>query len=126
MIPKTSSRLNTLLGFVEGDRWGGIPSITIKVNGVPYGAPVASAKLQISVTMPNAAPLITLSTGGSTIVITSAANWQLTVPSQNLVLPDGTSLGEGTYCWAFQATDQGGGVQTYMRGTFTVLPKLII
>lgn len=125
MTPGKSPTLDKLLAFVEGDRWGGISSITITVNGSPWGAVVASAIMQFYPNVPKAAPIAELTTGAGTIIISSAAGWVLTVPSQNLVQTDGSPFPAGEYRWAFQTTDQGGGVQTYLEGFMSVLPKRI-
>lgn len=117
MIPGVSATLDSSLAYVQGDTWGGIPGITILVNGSPPAANVSVAKMQFRPTQNSADTLIELSSTDATISITSAANWTFVVPAQEL------DLQAGVYAWAFQTEDVGGVLQTYLQGSIQVIPK---
>ncbi len=120
MPPGTSSALNESLTFVEGDTWGGIPSIAITVLGSPPGSDVASAKMQFRPAPDSSDTILELSSSDVTqINITSAPNWTFIVPVQDI------ALAAGSYSWGFQTVDIAGVIQTYLEGTMTVLPKSV-
>ena len=116
MVPGQSDTLDAQLAFVQGDTWGGIPSITF--DPAPnYN--VASARMQFRASKVSPLPSATLSTTDGTIVINNAVTWNFTVPVQNLALT------AGTYNWQFQTTDSQGSIQTYMQGTIEVLLDVV-
>jgi len=116
MVPGQSDTLDTQLAFVQGDTWGGIPSIIL--DPAPnYN--VVSAKMQFRESKVAVLPSATLSTTDGTIAIVDAGLWSFTIPVQNLPLT------AGTYDWQFQTTDSQGSVQTYMRGTIEVLLDVV-
>ncbi len=117
MLPGQSTTLNNQLAFVQGDTWGGIPSITI-TPAPNYN--VVSARMQFRESKVAVLPSATLSTepnGG--IVINNASTWSFTIPVQNLPLT------AGIYDWQFQTTDSQGNVQTYMQGTLQVYLDIV-
>jgi len=116
MVPGQSDTLNAQLAFVQGDTWGGIPSIVL--DPAPNYA-VVSAKMQFRDSKVAVLPAATLSTTDGSIVINNAATWDFTIPVQNLPLT------AGTYNWQFQTTDAQDHVQTYMQGTIEVLLDVV-
>lgn len=121
MLPGSSTTLDTSLSFVEGDTWGGIPSLTIRVDGTAPSDDLASVKMQFRTAPTSAETLAQLSSAGGSITITSASDWEIEVPAQELLL----YANRTPYFWALQTTDINGIVQTYLQGTIQVLPKLI-
>lgn len=117
MAPGTSAELDASLTYVELDTWGGIPSFTITTDGVPPAVPVASCKMQFRPNANTFTPSATLENGAG-ITITSAANWEFSIPQQEL------DLKAGQYVWSFVATDDNGVVQTYMQGNIEVLKRI--
>jgi len=111
MLPGQSTTLNDQLAFVQGDTWGGIPSITL-TPAPNYN--VVSAEMQFRESKVSVLPSATLSTDDGSIVINNAGTWSFTVPVQDLPLT------AGTYDWQFQTTDTQGSVQTYLQGTLQV------
>lgn len=112
MIPGTSAQLDANLAFVQGDTWGGIPSITVTP------APSYTADSAIFAIKRNASDVQTLkqlSSADGEIVISDDTNWIFAVPAQPL------NLNAGTYVWQFRVTDSNGGIQTYLQGSFQVL-----
>lgn len=121
MIPGTSTELNALMSFVEGDTWGGIPSITITVDGVAPSTDASLAVLEFRRSPQERDVAAALSSADGEIVITSANDWEFTVPSQNI-----PTLRRGRYVWGFKTTDVSGAVQTYLQGSIEVLPKVVV
>jgi hypothetical protein len=111
MLPGQSTTLNNQLAFVQGDTWGGIPSIIFTPNPTYL---VVSARMQFRESKVAVLPSATLSTEDGSIIINNAADWEFTIPVQNLPLT------AGIYDWQFQTTDSQGNVQTYMQGTLQV------
>lgn len=111
MLPGQSTTLNNQLAFVQGDTWGGIPSIIF--TPAPNYL-VVSARMQFRESKVAVLPSATLSTEDGSIEINNASTWDFTVPVQNLALT------AGIYDWQFQTTDSQGSVQTYMQGTLQV------
>lgn len=111
--------------FTEGDEWEGIPSITIRTG--PTGGPfVAPAIPLASVTMrfkrsgaepPVEVVELSSATAGQ-ITITSAANWQFSVPSQLVPL-----LKFGKWKWRIRLRDTStdGNPRTYLADEIQVL-----
>lgn len=120
MIPGVSETLDLSMAFVEGDTWGGIPTITIRIGEakLPPDNDCSSAVLQFRKTILSRDVATQLSSDGGDIVITSASNWTFAVPAQNL-----PSLRSGSYVWAFRTTDISGAIQTYLEGSISVLPN---
>ncbi len=119
MTPGTSSTLNESLTFVEGDTWGGIPSIAITVLGSPPGSDVASAKMQFRPAPASSDTILELTSAAGKITIVSANGWTFIVPVQVI------ALAAGGYSWGFQTVDIAGVIQTYLEGTMIVLPKAV-
>ena len=116
MLPGQSDTLDAQLAFVQGDTWGGIPSITF--DPAPNYT-VVSAIMQFRASKVAVLPAATLSSEEGTIVINDASAWSFTVPVQNLPLT------AGTYNWQFQTTDSQGSIQTYMQGTIEVVLDVV-
>lgn len=112
MVPGTSAQLDANLAYVQGDTWGGIPSITVSP------APAYTAQTAIFGIKRNAAdvnPLKQLTSTDGDIVISDATNWIFSIPAQDLV------LNAGSYVWQFRIIDSNGNVQTYIQGSMQVL-----
>jgi hypothetical protein len=116
MIPGQSTVLNNQLAFVQGDTWGGIPTITI--TPAPNYT-VVSAEMQFRESKVAVLASATLSTDDGTIVINNDTTWNFTIPVQNLPLTT------GTYDWQFQTVDSQGSIQTYLQGTIQVLEDIV-
>lgn len=107
----------SLTPFTEGDTWDGIPSLTITING----APPASNLSLVTMRFKRAGGLesdvveLTSATPGQ-ITISSAANWQITVPAQ--IVP---TLTTGKWDWRMKFTDAAGKKRTYLADQITVL-----
>jgi hypothetical protein len=108
--------LNDQLAFVQGDTWGGIPSITLTPHP-NYN--VASAEMQFRESKVAVLPSATLTTSDDSIIINDPVNWEFMIPVQNLPLT------AGTYDWQFQTTDVEGNVQTYLQGTIQVYLDIV-
>jgi hypothetical protein len=114
MIPGTSAQLDANLAFVQGDTWGGIPSITV----TPAPAYTADAAIfAIKKTPADIQPVKQLSSDDGQILITDNTNWIFSIPAQEL------DLTAGDYVWQFRITDSNGGIQTYLQGSFAVLSQ---
>lgn len=116
MLPGQSTTLDNQLAFVQGDTWGGIPSIIF--TPAPNYL-VVSARMQFRESKVAVLPSATLSTTDGSILIVNASTWSFRVPVQNL------DLTAGTYDWQFQTTDSQGNVQTYMQGTLQVYLDIV-
>ena len=114
MTPGTSAQLDANLAFVQGDTWGGIPSITV-TPAPAYTAEVAV--FAIKRTPADLQPIKQLSSEDGEIVISDSATWIFTIPVQQLDIPS------GTYVWQFRVTDANGGIQTYLQGSMSVLTR---
>lgn len=120
MTPATSPAFDASLAFVDGDTWGGVPSVAILVDGAPPADDLASVKMEFRAGLTSSETLISLASGGD-ITITSASGWEFTVPAQDLAL----AFAQSPYTWAIQTVDVNGVTQTYIQGTIAVLPKLV-
>ena len=112
MVPATSAQLDANLAYVQGDTWGGIPSITIS-SAPAYTA--QSAIFGIKVNLASVNPIRQLTSEAGEITISDATNWIFAIPAQTLVLP------AGSYVWQFRVTDSNGSIQTYIQGSLQVL-----
>lgn len=121
MIPGTSAALDASLAFVEGDTWGGVPSTSYLVDGTPPSDDLASVKMEFRAGLTSSETLISLTSADGDITITSAANWEFTVPAQSLAL----LFAQSPYTWAIQTTDISGVIQTILKGNIEVLPRLV-
>lgn len=118
MLPATSSRLDELLSFVDGDTWTGIPSITILESdtGEPPVANASSCVFVIKRQASSTTALVRL-TNGDGITITDANAWTFSIPKQEV------DLDPGVYYWAFQVTDTNAITLTHLQGSLKVLPR---
>lgn len=96
---------------VRGDRWNGIPTITILVNGQVPPIALASARMQFRKT---AGPGAELTTENGLMGIVSAAGWELSIPAQSLPLV------AGRWNYDIETTDIAGTVKTYVAGTILI------
>jgi hypothetical protein len=114
MIPGTSAQLDANLAYVQGDTWGGIPTITVTpAPSYTADSAIFAIKRQAS----DIQVVKQLSSGDGEIVISDDTNWIFTIPAQTL------ALNAGTYVWQFRVTDSNGGIQTYLQGSMQVLPQ---
>lgn len=106
-----------LTPFTEGDTWSGIPSLTITVNGAPPASVLSLVTMRFKKSggLPSDVVQLTSATAGQ-ITITSAPNWQITVPAQ--IVP---ALTTGKWIWRMQFTDAAGKKRTYLADELTVL-----
>jgi hypothetical protein len=115
MIPGDSVQLDANLAFVQGDTWGGIPSITITPPSTG-----STAELAIFAIKKQASDIQTvkqLSSADGDITITDDVNWIFSIPQQNI------GLNAGTYVWQFRVTDSDDVIQTYLQGSMQVLQQ---
>ena len=114
----------TLTPFTEGDEWEGIPAITITVGpeGGPFAPPAAPLSLvtmrfKKSGSVPSDAVELTSATVGQ-ITMTSAANWEFTIPAQIVA-----GLTYGKWTWRIKCKDNTGTgkPKTYLADELTVL-----
>lgn len=94
----------------RGDQWTGVPTITIKVNGLVPAVPLASARMQFRKFDKLGAELST----GAGIDIVSAAGWELSIPAQSL------PLGAGKWDYDLEAINTDGAVKTYVEGSINI------
>jgi hypothetical protein len=113
-----------LTPFTEGDEWEGIPSIAITVGPtggpfVPPTAPLAQVTLRFKKAGGVPSEVVELSTAtAGQITITSAANWQFTIPAQIVA-----GLTYGKWAWRIKCRDNTGTgkPKTYLADELTVL-----
>jgi hypothetical protein len=121
MLPETL----TLDPVIQAHTWPGIPSITrvdTPEGGTP--APPASA-LALAEIRFSPSPKATdaqettynSTTHNTRIAITSAANWQITIPPQ--ILP----FQPGRWDWLISTTSAAGTRQPLLKGTLTIRPQ---
>lgn len=102
--------------FTAGDHFPGIPSLSLQINGAAPASALASARMRFkpSDRRPDAA--VELTSGAGKITISSAANWQMTVPVQAV-----PGLTAGTWKYNLETTNAAGVVQTFLAGELSVL-----
>jgi hypothetical protein len=110
MIPGTYH----MHSILRGDSWRGLPSIVVRVNGSPPASALASARMQFRQLPVSPSVGHELSTAAGSITITSAANWELSIPAQEL------PLGARLWYWDLETTDAAGTVRTYLKGTLEI------
>jgi len=109
-----------LEAFTAGDTWEGIPALTIQENGAPPASPLALARMRFRRTD---APIgsaeetarVELSSADGEIEIVSAANWEISVPEQDV-----PGLTEGKWRYNMEFTDQEADVRTYLKGNIEI------
>ena len=114
----------TLDPITAGDTWPGIPSISIRisVNGVssPPSSPLKTVRMRFAQRLMSLGDVVELSSSSpDEILITSAANWEFSIPPQAV-----PSLTEGSWRWNLETTADDGTVATYLAGEFPVLPDV--
>lgn len=117
MTPGEDAELNELMGFVEGTSWSGLDEIIIDIeqDDGSFLPPTNAAQSCQMVFWKGAgsSPAAIISNGNG-ITINSAANWNFTIPEQNL------KLAAGTWQWYFRVTDVTGITLDWMKGTIPV------
>ena len=114
MQPATSTDLDILFSFTQGDTWPGIPSMLWSDN-VPADD-IASAILQYRKLPLTPTVSHELSTADATITIVDAALWELAFPAGDLPLK------AGSYAASLRTTDVNGVVTTW----FDVFPTISV
>jgi hypothetical protein len=103
--------------FTEGDRWGGIPNLSIKVNGVAPSSPILAVTMRFKKAGSVPSDVVELSSATpAQITIVNAANWEITVPPQEV---PGLTYDEWT--WRIRVTAVDGSKQTYLADNIKVL-----
>jgi hypothetical protein len=108
--------------FVEGHTWGGIPAIVIRVNGSPPASALASVTMRFKKVGSEVTPVVELSSAvAGQITITSAANWEFTIPKQ--LVP---GLTDGRWSWMITCLDVAAtpNKDPYLKGEFVVAPAI--
>lgn len=115
-------KLVELKPLLQGDTWGGIAQIQVLFNTAPPPSPLTQVDMHFRRTWSDFVPAYKLSSVSDPdqgdIIIASAANWFISIPSQALPLdPD---------VWLFDIkfTAQDGTVLTPVGGTLTVVKKI--
>lgn len=121
MMPGTSAELDKAISFLQGDAFGGIPTFRIRVRGATPSVAVASVKWQFKTDIYTTTISATIDSG-SGITITDANLWTFSIPDQVIAL----NYSETPYVWGMLFTDANGLLHTYLSGTATVGPKLVI
>lgn len=101
----------------RGDTWDGINSVAINSNDQPINLTGAIIKMQLREDVDSPAAL-TLSTTGSTIVITNALQGTFTIPPILVDIPF------GKYLYDIQVTFANGVVKTYVKGTWEIVADI--
>jgi hypothetical protein len=115
-----------LFTFVEGDKWGGIPTISILVGPpegpmLPPDLPLELVTMRFKRTGNGAAEIVALSSADNEITIVSAAGWDVTVPAQIVPL---LTAGKWTWQMRFWTDSADGDPLTYLAGDTTVLESV--
>lgn len=105
--------------FTEGDEWEGIPALSITVNGAPPTDPLAVVTMRFKKagSVPSDVVQLTTANAGE-IDISSAANWEITIPPQIVA-----GLTHGKWTWRIKCRDNSptGRPKTYLADEITVL-----
>lgn len=107
----------TIPSHTSGDMWAGISSLTITINSVAPTVALASARIQFRKSAAGSV-VLELSTADDTILIESAANWEISVPKIVVSIP------AGVYVYDLQTVDGDGDTKTYLGGTWTILEDI--
>jgi hypothetical protein len=99
----------------RGDTWGGIASITIRVNGVPVNLTGSSIKMEFRRSI-DSPVMLTFSTSDNTI--------QLLSQSSIRVMPRKIEIPFGTYLYDLQVTYPTGVVRTFVSGEWEITPDI--
>lgn len=123
MTPGNTASLDRLLSFVEGDQWSGLGTveITLQSTGAAPTNDLSSVVIQYRRDFKTETIAHQLSTADATINISSAANWIISVPAQNIPLKS------GKYVWGARFVDISGAKFTYLGSeNVIVLPKIVL
>lgn len=107
-----------LTPFTEGDEWDGIPSLTVTINGAPPASPLTLVTMRFKKANSLPGEVVELSSADAEITITSAANWEITIPPQIIA---GLTFGKWTWRLKFKDSTADGAPQTYLGDELTVL-----
>jgi hypothetical protein len=103
-------------GHRRGDTWDGIPSIGIRINGIP--AVLSGSLISMDFKEDYDSPVVlTLSTANSSILIQSSLS-SINIPARIIDLP------AATYKYELQVIYHDSVVKTYMGGTWAILPDI--
>ena len=103
--------------FTEGDKWEGIPALTITINGAQPADPVTlvTMKFKLADDLPSSVVTLTSATPGQ-ITIVDAAAWEIAIPAQTIA-----GLTYGKWTWRIECTDATNGARTYIADEIEVL-----
>lgn len=103
--------------FTEGDRWDGIPNLSITSNGTTPESPIQSVTMRFKRAgeVPST-PVELSSAEAGEIEIVSAANWEITVPPQEV-----SGLTRGKWIWRMRIIAQDGSKRTYLADEIEIL-----
>lgn len=109
----------TLPSVARGDTWVGVPLMRVEINGDPPASALARVRLQAR-KKPDAtgAALIDLDSEDDTITVDDAAAWEFSIPAQVV------DVAAGTYHYDIETTDAADAVKKYIKGTWTILPRV--
>lgn len=118
MLPGTSSKLDQLMSFTEGDTLAAGISFTITPI---VEAELTSARIYFRTDKDAKRPSVKLSTDDANemvISINTTTSWTITLVEQNIPLK------AGSYVWQLETTDEDDRVLTYLEGTVEVHPDI--
>jgi hypothetical protein len=115
MQPASSEALDSLVSFVKGDTWEGLPSITVNNRLAPGN--LSKVKMAFKLDPRILVPVLELTQDNGGISIIDAVNWVFSVN------PGRYPLAVGKYYWQIETADDGDPayVQTLLAGTGQVL-----
>lgn len=106
-----------LESFTEGDRWDGIPDLSITVNGAVPASPISEVTMRFKKAGSVPSDVVELNSATpAEMLIVSNANWEITVPPQEV---PGLTWGEWT--WRIRITAADGTKKTYLADNIKVL-----
>lgn len=103
--------------FTEGDRWDGIPGLTLTVNAVTPASPISLVTMRFKKAGSVPSDVVELTSAVPTeILIASNADWEITVPPQEV-----PELTWGEWTWRIRITAADGTKKTYLADNIKVL-----
>ena len=124
MTPATSAALDANLAFVQGDTWGGIPTITF-TPAPNYALSLVRMHFRDSFVSTTTRAKISSEDdivgqpGTKQINISDPSNWIIIIPPQPL------GLKAGSYVWQLEFVDDQDQIQTYMQGNIQVFADIV-
>lgn len=104
--------------FTAGDRWKGIPALSITVGGAIPASPISVVTLRFRRSGEAAGTVVEL-VSPTNITLTNAANWQFAIPPQAVA-----ALTAGTWEWQLRITAVDGAKDTYLADELTVFESI--